>query len=99
MSFNQVETLFLKEAIGKLEQQLIELGEWKKQGTLYLGMGVSFVVLSSGQLSILNGNEPRTDIVPVDCHNFYKAMCIAEAVSEYLDRQKNPENYQTPFFI
>jgi len=99
MSFNQVETIFVTEAISQLEQQLIELGEWKKPGTLYLGRGVSFVTLPSGKLTILEDGKPRVDIVPVDCHNFYKPMCIADAVSEYLDRQKNPENYQTPFFI
>ncbi len=104
MSFNQFENMLLEHAIRELEKQLIEKGEWpeQKQGQLYLGGSYTFFLLPNQRLTILSNEypqKPRKDIIPVNCYNLYTPRPIAEAVQEFLDRQKNPEKYMTPFFI
>lgn len=102
MGMNQVENLFLANAISALEKQLIELGEWSEVGTLYLGGNYTFMLTPEQKLTIsqtkTNPIIAREDISPVDCYNFYKPMSIAVAVQEYLDRQQNPTKYTMPFF-
>lgn len=100
MAFNQVESMFLAFAISDLEKQLKEIGEIPEDYNLYLGGKYKFVLLGNCKLSILDQKgKPRKDITPANCYNFYRSMCIADAVQEYLDRQKNPQKYLTPFFI
>lgn len=105
MSFNQFENIFLEEAIRKLEVQLTEKGEWGPgNGRLYLGGPYTFMLVDN-HLTIADKSiipdAPRKDITPVDCYNFYRPMCLAVAVAEYIDRQRNPGNYEgmPSFFV
>lgn len=61
MSFNQVETIFLADAIKDLNKEFRKYKEYKdyfRNGEIYLGNGVHFVELFDGRLT---AHLPRTN--------------------------------------
>ena len=102
MSLNQIESLFLSLALTELEKQLVEIEELNKKGMgrLDLGSGYLFMLTKQNKLTIAESKSktaiPREDIVPVNYLNWYRPMCMADAVREYLDL---PDEEKNSFFI